>query len=82
MQMVAFAPGFAGIWRSSWPILDRNLHDALGLSADDQIVGFLSLGTALVTASEPNDDAPSRFVKVIWHQALKFGEVSNPPTSA
>jgi nitroreductase len=45
MQMAAVAQGFGGIWRSGWLMFDRNLHDALGLCAEDQIVGFLYLGT-------------------------------------
>jgi ABC-type lipoprotein export system ATPase subunit/nitroreductase len=45
MQMAAVAQGFSGIWRSGWPMFDRSLHEALGLGADDQIVGFLYLGT-------------------------------------
>jgi ABC-type lipoprotein export system ATPase subunit/nitroreductase len=45
MQMAAVAQGFSGIWRSGWPMFDRGLHEGLGLGADDQIVGFLYLGT-------------------------------------
>lgn len=46
MQMAAVAQGFSGLWRSGWPMFDRNLHAALGLGEKDQIVGFLYLGTA------------------------------------
>lgn len=45
MQMAAFALGYGGLWRSGWPMFDRNLHVALGLGDEDQIVGFLYLGT-------------------------------------
>jgi len=45
MQMAAVAQGFSGIWRSGWPMFDRGLHKALGLGEEDQIVGFLYLGT-------------------------------------
>lgn len=45
MQMAAIAMGYGGIWRSGWPMFDRNLHAALDLTNDDQIVGFLYLGT-------------------------------------
>jgi len=65
MQMAAFAQGFSGVWRSGWAMFDRNLHDALGLSADDQIVGFLYLGTAMSVPSEPDDGDPIRFVKFV-----------------
>jgi nitroreductase len=45
MQMAAVAQGFGGIWRSGWLMFDRGLHEALGLACEDQIVGFLYLGT-------------------------------------
>ena len=45
MQMAAVAQGFGGIWRSGWPMFDRGVHTALDLGPDDQIVGFLYLGT-------------------------------------
>ena len=52
MQMAAVAQGFGGIWRSGWPMFDRSLHEALELADDDQIVGFLYLGTP---ASAPGE---------------------------
>jgi len=55
MQMAAVAQGFGGIWRSGWPMFDRSLHDALELARDDQIVGFLYLGTP---ASAPGEQSP------------------------
>jgi nitroreductase len=45
MQMAAQALGFGGIWRSGWFMYDRGLHCDLGLADDEQIVGFLYLGT-------------------------------------
>jgi nitroreductase len=45
MQMAAQALGFGGVWRSGWLMYDRGLHSALGLADQDQIVGFLYLGT-------------------------------------
>lgn len=60
MQQAAVAQGFGGIWRSGWPMFDRNLHDALGLEAPDRIVGFLYLGTPTqaARAAPPVDPAP------------------------
>ncbi len=55
MQMAAVAQGFGGIWRSGWPMFDRSLHDGLELAPDDQIVGFLYLGTP---ADAPGEQAP------------------------
>ena len=45
MQMAAQALGFGGIWKSGWFMYDRGLHRDLGLADQDQIVGFLYLGT-------------------------------------
>lgn len=45
MQMAAQALGFNGIWRTGWFAFDRGVHQALGLAEQDQIVGFLYLGT-------------------------------------
>ena len=56
MQMAAFAQGFAGVWRSGWPMRDQNLAALLGLGKLDRIVGFLYLGSA--TAPYPPLPAP------------------------
>ena len=65
MQMAALAQGFNGIWRSGWPMFNRHLHAALGLGDDDQIVGFLYLGTPVSAPSEPDDGDPNRFVRFV-----------------
>jgi nitroreductase len=58
MQMAAVAQGFGGIWRSGWLMFDRGLHEALGLNCEDQIVGFLYLGTpSKPPAAAPQVDA-------------------------
>lgn len=57
MQMAAQALGFGGIWRSGPLMFERSLHQALGLAPQDQIVGFLYLGTPLAeTRREPYAD--------------------------
>ncbi|MCG9696442.1 NAD(P)H nitroreductase [Shewanella sp. Isolate11] len=50
MQQAAFALGLGGIWRTGGLAFNQQLHQDLGLSADDQIVGFLYLGTPAVNA--------------------------------
>ena len=45
MQLAARALGYNGVWRSGWPMYNRHLHQRLGLSQQEQIVGFLYLGT-------------------------------------
>lgn len=40
------ARGFAGMWRTGGVTYDPRLREALGLRAEDQVVGFLYAGTA------------------------------------
>lgn len=56
MQMAAVAQGFQGFWRSGEWMFHPKVHQAFGLKGEDQIVGFLYLGTANI---EPNP-VPSR----------------------
>lgn len=49
MQMAALAHGFGGIWRSGWFIDDEIISQGLGLGVEDQLVGFLYLGTENIT---------------------------------
>ncbi len=65
MQMAAQALGFGGIWRSGWFIFDRGLHQALGLSDEDQIVGFLYLGTPVGEAKRLRPLDSQAFVRQI-----------------
>ncbi len=43
--LAAEAAGFAGIWRTGNSSFDRGVMTDLGLSADEEIVGFLYLGS-------------------------------------
>jgi len=45
MQMAAVAQGFQGFWRSGQWMFHAEVHKAFGLQRDDEIVGFLYLGT-------------------------------------
>ncbi|GHA21470.1 NAD(P)H nitroreductase [Oceanisphaera arctica] len=63
MQMAALALGYNGIWRTGWFAFDRNVHQALGLDAQDQIVGFLYLGTAQVEVRKLPERDPAQFVR-------------------
>ena len=47
MQQAAFALGFGGIWRTGAYTQYEFVKQALGLGEDDEIVGFLYLGTAV-----------------------------------
>jgi nitroreductase len=63
MQMAAFALGFAGVWRSGWPMRDKNLGAGLGLGAEDRIVGFLYLGSASKPYPPLPAPKPSEFMR-------------------
>lgn len=63
MLLAAQALGFGGLWRSGWPMFDRGLHAALGLGEDDQIVGFLYLGTPRQPPDAPPAADPARHVR-------------------
>ena len=63
MQMAAVAQGFQGFWRTGNWAYDPNVRQAFGVEGDDQIVGFLYLGTADCTAAEPPQRDLSRYVK-------------------
>lgn len=63
MQLAARALGFGGIWRSGWMMYDRGFHRELGLGDEDQIVGFLYLGTpAADEEPELPEDNPDDFL--------------------
>ena len=44
--LAAHAEGFAGIWRTGENAYDPNVIEAMGLADNEEIVGFLYLGTA------------------------------------
>ena len=48
MQMAAVAQGFQGIWRSGEWMFDPEVKQAFALEGEDEIVGFLYLGTAMI----------------------------------
>lgn len=48
MQMAAVAQGFAGVWRTGSYAHDPIVKQAFDLSEQDEIVGFLYLGTSAV----------------------------------
>lgn len=45
LLLAAEAEGFAGIWRSGWVCFDPHVKAALKLAAQDELVGFIYLGT-------------------------------------
>ncbi|USG62326.1 nitroreductase [Sneathiella marina] len=55
IMIAAHALGYAGIWRSGAPCFDEHVREALGATGNDQIVGFLYLGTASKKPILPNE---------------------------
>ena len=45
MQMAAVAQGFGGVWRTGSYAQSTSVKNALGLKENDEVVGFLYLGT-------------------------------------
>lgn len=59
MQLAARALGYGGIWRSGWLMYDRGFHRQLGLGDEEQIVGFLYLGTPAEAEAAPLPVSPA-----------------------
>lgn len=65
MQQAAFAMGLGGIWRTGELAFDRGVHKDLDLAEDDQIVGFLYLGTPAVKAPIKSSKANDEYVRYL-----------------
>lgn len=63
MQQAAFAQGLGGIWRTGYFAQSPKVKQALGCNEQDEIVGFLYLGTPEVECKKP-----------VRHQATDFFE--------
>lgn len=57
------AEGFAAMWRTGAPAYDPEVKQALGLRAEDHIVGFLYAGTAMQDAPSITRPSPERHVE-------------------
>lgn len=53
MMTAAFAQGIGAIWRSGALMFERSLHQGLGLEHNQELVGFLYLGTPKVSKPVP-----------------------------
>mgnify|MGYP001297366841 CR=1 FL=1 len=65
MQMAAVAQNYQGFWRSGKWMFDQTVRDAFKLKGDDQIVGFLYLGTAGCTPLKVPERDLSQFVEFL-----------------
>lgn len=65
MQMAAVAQGYQGIWRSGNWMFHPDVHEAFGLEGEDEIVGFLYLGTPSITPMNVPVRELSQFVEYL-----------------
>jgi nitroreductase len=65
MQMAAVAQGFQGIWRSGSWMFHPQVRQAFDVEGDDQIVGFLYLGTPLTEPMKSPERDLSHFVSYL-----------------
>ena len=63
MQMAAVAQGFQGFWRSGPWMFHPEVHKAFGLEGEDEIVGFLYLGSPVGTPMKVPERDLSKFVE-------------------
>lgn len=61
MQMAALAQGYAGIWRTGKFAQSETVKKGFDLSKNDEIVGFLYLGTAVTKARPRGPKQSSEF---------------------
>ncbi len=64
--VAATALGLSSMWRTGAPVDDPRVKAALGLAPDDEVVGFLYLGTATEEASKPPNDPNLDGVVTHW----------------
>ncbi|GAC19924.1 hypothetical protein GARC_2961 [Paraglaciecola arctica BSs20135] len=62
MQMAAVAQGFSGVWRTGSYAQDPIVKQAFDLSEQDEIVGFLYLGSSeVIPQPKPKRDSAEFF---------------------
>jgi len=64
IMLAVHALGFAGIWRTGPFCFDEQVRNRLGAVSEDEIVGFLYIGTAITVPPIPQFDS-SEYVR-IW----------------
>ncbi|MGX9418935.1 NAD(P)H nitroreductase [Vibrio sp. RC27] len=65
MQMAAVAQNFQGVWRSGSWMFDPKVKQAFSLEGDDEIVGFLYLGTATIEPMKAPQRDFSKYVEFL-----------------
>jgi nitroreductase len=65
IMLAAHALGYGAMWKTGDPAYDPSVKTALGLNADDEIMGFLYLGTS-VGGSSPAPRPAARDQVTVW----------------
>ena len=65
IMLAAHALGYGAMWKTGDPAYDPSVKTALGLDADDEIMGFLYLGTN-VGAGSPAPRPAARDQVTVW----------------
>jgi nitroreductase len=71
MQLAARTLGYGSVWLTGAGAYDWNVNEALGLDLDDQIVGFLYIGTPPSPLPPPKRPDPEAFVTE-WQEPQKL----------
>ncbi|MBZ6075505.1 nitroreductase family protein [Microvirga puerhi] len=58
----ATAMGYGAVWLTGWAAFDRRVLDALGLSPEERIAGFIHIGTA---TENPTDRARPELADIV-----------------
>jgi nitroreductase len=61
LMLAAFAQGLGAMWRTGEPAYDHAVQNALGIGADDSIVGFIYVGTDVGGPSSRPRRSPDEF---------------------
>ena len=64
LLLAANAAGWAGVWLTEWVAYDERVKVALGLDGDEEIAGFIYLGTPTAAPPErPRPDMPRKITR-------------------
>lgn|SRR5690606_5976069 len=66
LLQAAQAAGFGGCWLTGWAAYDRGVAEILGLAADEQVTGFIHLGTPKAAIPERERPDPAALL-TRWH---------------
>jgi nitroreductase len=64
IMLAAYAQGYGSMWKTGAPAYDTVVKQSLGLGSDDEIIGFLYLGTRIGGALPAVRPSPQDYVSV------------------